>query len=72
MSIMVSNIPRDVALSICEKIREENRSRPFDPQAQQCRNCAACCVDPAVRSPAGERTCCLVRRRCARLVATVV
>jgi hypothetical protein len=66
------NIPRELALSICEKIREENRSRPLDPQARQCRNCEACCGGAALKSPAGGRACCLVRQRCARLVALPV
>jgi hypothetical protein len=69
---MVANIPREVALSICEKIREENRSKPSDPQARQCRNCEACTGGAVIKSKTGDRTCCLVRRRCALLVATVV
>ncbi len=68
---MAVNIPREVALSICEKIREENRSRPFDPQARQCRNCEACCGGAALKSP-NDRACCQVRQRCARLMATSV
>lgn len=70
VSIMAVKIPREVALSICEKIREENRSRPLAAQARQCRSCEACCGGAALKSPAGDRACCLVRQRCARLVAT--
>jgi hypothetical protein len=72
VSIMAVNIPREVALSICEKIREENRARPFDPQARQCRSCEACCGGAAIKSPAGDRACCQVRQRCALLVAQPV
>jgi hypothetical protein len=63
-------IPREVALSVCEKIRQENRSRPSGTQALQCRQCQACRGGEAVES--GDRPCCLVRQRCARLLATRV
>jgi hypothetical protein len=66
------NIPREVALSICEKIREENRSKPSDPQARQCRNCEACADGAVTKSQDGSRPCCLVRQRCARLLALAV
>lgn len=66
------NIPREVALSICEKIREENRSKPSDPQARQCRNCEACAGGAVIKSQTGGRPCCLVRQRCARLLAMAV
>lgn len=72
VSTMAMRIPPQVALSICEKIREENRSRPSDPQALQCRSCEACCGGRAMKSPARDRPCCQVRQRCARLVATAV
>jgi len=70
VSILAVKIPREVALSICEKIREENRSSPLAAQARQCRSCEACCGGAPMKSLASDRACCLVRQRCARLVAT--
>ena len=65
-------IPREIALSICEKIREENRASPRAEQARRCLSCEACCGGAPMKSPAGDRACCLVRQRCARLVAAPV
>ncbi len=68
---MAVKMTREMALSICEKIREENRARPSDPQAQQCRKCEACSSSSPIKSHAdgAGRPCCLVRQRCARLLA---
>jgi hypothetical protein len=66
---MAVRITREMALSLCEKIREENLARPSDPQALRCRNCELCSGGAAIKSRTGDRPCCLVRQRCARLLA---
>jgi hypothetical protein len=69
---MALKISREVALSACEKIRDENRSRPSTPQAQQCRRCETCRNGAVIKAEMDDRACCLVRQRCARLLATQV
>jgi hypothetical protein len=67
---MAVQIPPEVASSICSRIRDENRDKPLDLQALQCRNCEACCSGLATK--AGGRACCLIRQRYARTVVIAV
>jgi hypothetical protein len=69
---MTARITREMALSICETIREENRARPSGPQALRCQNCEACSGGTVIKSQRGDRPCCLVRQRYARLIAMPV
>ncbi|OPY25734.1 MAG: hypothetical protein A4E28_02957 [Methanocella sp. PtaU1.Bin125] len=64
---MAERIPYEVALSLCRKMRDENREAPTTAQARQCRACEACCGAQAIKPL--DRACCQVRRRYARTVA---
>lgn len=69
---MAVKIPSEVALSICRKIRDENRGFPASLQALRCRNCEACCNGAVIKSSRDGRACCLVRQRYAMIVAVKV
>ena len=66
---MSSHISREVALSLCRKIREENRARPVSPEARQSRRCEACCGSRVMKGAGdGGRPCCQINRRYASLL----
>lgn len=67
---MAVKIPSEVALAICQKIRDENRDTPSSGQAMRCQSCVACCKGAVIKSH--DRACCLVRQRYARTITVKV